>query len=332
MHRCRNHSGWHRLRAVKAELENLVVVLVRTRNPLNLGAVARAMSNFGAAELRAVQPYGKAWREARSAVGAGRVMARAKEFATLDEAVADCTLVVGTTSVGNREMKHPLYDSAEAAALLHERMRAGRVAVLFGSEKWGLSNEELSYCHWLLRIPTLDEHRSMNLGQAAAVLLYEMGGRGHKGAGSSKRFETARFESGFASEPTEEPNAGANGSKSAEKKRRKSLAQKAFKSGTALEKEGAGLKARAGLKKEEAPRQETGAFAGMEVVERIGEALLKALKKSGYVGQRKDELAEEKLRRMLRRFSLSAMDAEVFLGMIRKIEKELRGNERKADS
>ena len=170
----------------------------------------------------------------------------------------------------------------------------------------------------------------MNLGQAAAVLLYEMGGRGGKGAGGSKRFATARLESRFASEQTEEPNAGAaNGSKSAEKKRRKSLAQKTFKSRTALEKEGAGLKARAGLKQEEAPRQKTGAFAEMEVVERIGEALLKALKKSGYVGQRKDELAEEKLRRMLRRFSLSAMDAEVFLGMIRKIDKELRGNERK---
>ena len=96
----------------------MVVVLVRTRNPLNLGAVARAMSNFGAAELRAVQPYEKAWREARSAVGAGEVMAGAKEFATVAEAVADCSLVVGTTSVGNREVKHPLRELAEAAPVL----------------------------------------------------------------------------------------------------------------------------------------------------------------------------------------------------------------------
>jgi len=314
---------------VSAELENLVVVLVRTRNPLNLGAVARAMSNFGATELRAVRPYGKAWREARSAVGAGGVMASAKEFATLDEAVADCTLVVGTTSVGNREMKHPLHEPAVAAPLLHEQMRAGRVAVLFGSEKWGLSNEELSYCHWLLRIPTREEHRSMNLGQAAAVLLYEMGGRGGKGDEASKRCETTGLESGSASEKTDEPNAETNRSKSAEKKRRKSLTQQVVKSGTALENEGAGLKARAGLNKEPAPRQDRKAFAEMEVVERIGEALLKALKKSGYVGQRKNDLAAGKLRRMLRRFSLSAVDAEVFLGMIRKIEKELRGNERK---
>ena len=80
-------------------MEHLVVVLVRTRNPLNLGAVARAMSNFGAAELRVVEPYGKAWREARSAVGAGAVLAGAKEFATIAEAVADCSLVVGTTFI-----------------------------------------------------------------------------------------------------------------------------------------------------------------------------------------------------------------------------------------
>jgi len=287
------------------------------------------MSNFGATELRAVQPYGKAWREARSAVGADEVMASAKEFAALHEAVADCALVVGTTSVGNREMKHRLHDLAEAAPLLRERMGAGRVAVLFGSEKWGLSNEELSYCHWLLRIPTQQEHRSMNLGQAAAVLLYEMRGRGPKGEGGSKGFETAGLESGSASEQTKEPNAEAKTSKSAVKKRRKGLAQKAAKSGTALEDKGAGSRARARLKKEEAPRKEGCVFAEMEVVERIGEALLKALKKSGYVGPRKDELAEEKLRRMLRRFSLSAVDAEVFLGMIRKIEKELRGNEGK---
>src|SRR5262249_26951629 len=137
--------------------------------------------NFGAAELRAVQPYGKAWREARSAVGAGEMMERAREFATIADAVADCSLVVGTTSVGNRELKHPLRDLAEAAPLLHGRMAKGKVAVLFGSEKWGLSNEDLSYCHWLVRIPTREKHRSMNLGQAAAVVLYELGGRGAEG-------------------------------------------------------------------------------------------------------------------------------------------------------
>jgi TrmH family RNA methyltransferase len=158
-------------------MKNLCAVLVGTRNPLNVGAVARAMSNFGAMELRAVRPYEKAWREAKSAVGAGELLARAKEFANLAEAVADCSLVVGTTAVGNREMKHPLRRLEEGARLMGKRMETGRVAVLFGSEKWGLSNEDLSYCHWLMRIPTRVEHRSMNLGQAAAVVMYELGRR-----------------------------------------------------------------------------------------------------------------------------------------------------------
>jgi tRNA C32,U32 (ribose-2'-O)-methylase TrmJ len=291
---------------VSENLENLCVVLVKTRNPLNLGAVARAMSNFGAAELRAVRPYGKAWREARSAVGAGEVMAQAREFATIAEAVADCSLVVGTTSVGNRELKHPLRDLVEAAPLLRERMETGRVAVLFGSEKWGLSNEDLSYCHWLVRIPTLEEHRSMNLGQAAAVVLYEMGGRGGKGnqggkggigskGGKGSEFNQSLGE--FASERRE---------LNAETLRTKRRAQNKAKR--------ADLKASATGKQEE--KRE---FAEMETVERIGEVLLEALVKSGYVGPRKGELAEEKLRRMLRRFSMEAADAEVFLGMMRKI-------------
>src|SRR5258707_3636187 len=161
--------------AVSGEMKNLCVVLVGTRNPLNVGAVARAMSNLGAMELRAVRPYEKAWREAKSAVGAGELLARAKEFASLAEAVADCSLVVGTTAVGNREMKHPLRGLDEGARLIGKRMETGRVAVVFGSEKWGLSNEDLSYCHWLMRIPTRVEQRSMNLGQAAGLVMYEVG-------------------------------------------------------------------------------------------------------------------------------------------------------------
>ena len=83
------------------QLENLRVVLVRTRNPLNIGAAARAMSNFGAFHLRLVTPYEKAFREAVSAVGAAQLLARAEEFDSLAEATRDCSLVVGTTAVEN---------------------------------------------------------------------------------------------------------------------------------------------------------------------------------------------------------------------------------------
>jgi tRNA C32,U32 (ribose-2'-O)-methylase TrmJ len=88
--------------------EQLCVVLVAPRNPLNIGAAARAMSNFGFLHLRVVNPYDVAFREARSAVGASELLANAEEYKSLAEAVADCTLVVGTTAVRHRELQHPL--------------------------------------------------------------------------------------------------------------------------------------------------------------------------------------------------------------------------------
>jgi tRNA/rRNA methyltransferase len=154
--------------------ERLRVVLVSPRNPLNIGAAARAMSNFGFSRLRVVNPYEVAFREARSAVGAASVLEAAEEFQTVAEAVADCTLVVGTTAVGRRELQQPLRRLEYAARLIRRRLAASPVALLFGSEKFGLSNDDLSHCHWLMRIPTREEHESMNLGQSVAVCLYEL--------------------------------------------------------------------------------------------------------------------------------------------------------------
>ncbi len=139
---------------------------------MNIGAAARASSNFGFADLRVVNPYEVAFREARSAVGAARVLRNAREFDTVARAVADCTLVVGTASAGHREPKHTLRRLEHGARLI--RKHTGRVALLFGSEKFGLSNVDLSHCHWLMRIPTRAAHESMNLGQAVAVCLYEL--------------------------------------------------------------------------------------------------------------------------------------------------------------
>ena len=87
---------------------NLQLVLVSTRNPLNIGAAARAMHNFGFQNLRLVNPYHVAYREARSAVHAADVLKSAEEFPALSDAIADCELVVGTTSLGHRELQHPL--------------------------------------------------------------------------------------------------------------------------------------------------------------------------------------------------------------------------------
>ncbi len=158
--------------------DRLCVILVSTRNPLNIGAAARAMCNFGFHHLRLVHPYDLAFREARSAVGASSILTQAKVFATVAEAVADCTLVVGTTAIGHRQMQHPLHLLKDGARSILQELAAppyhpSRVAILFGSEKVGLSNEDLSHCHWLIHIPTGDEQKSMNLGQAVAVCLYE---------------------------------------------------------------------------------------------------------------------------------------------------------------
>ncbi len=156
------------------ELDQLCVVLVSTRNPLNIGAAARAMSNFGFSALRVVNPYEPSFREARSAVGAADLLASARQYQTVAEAVADCHLVVGTTAVGHRDLQSPLKTLAQGAEVMRAQLATGRVALLFGSEKTGLSNDDLSHCHWLLRIPTREEHGSMNLGQAVAVCLYEL--------------------------------------------------------------------------------------------------------------------------------------------------------------
>jgi tRNA/rRNA methyltransferase len=152
----------------------LRVVLSSPRNPLNIGAAARAMSNFGFSHLRLVNAYDVAFREARSAVRAGHVLEAARQFPTMAEAVADCSLVVGTTVAGRRELQHSVRRLEYGGRLIRKRLASGPVALLFGSEKTGLSNEDMAHCHWLMRIPTREGHGSMNLGQAAAICLYEL--------------------------------------------------------------------------------------------------------------------------------------------------------------
>lgn len=149
--------------------------MVRPRNPLNIGAAARAMSNFGAHRLRLVNAYAPGFREARSAVGASDLLNSAEEYKTVADAVADCSLVVGTTAVRNRVLQQPVRRLDEnSGATIRQRLQSERVALLFGSEKIGLTNKDFSHCHWLLNIPTKAKNISMNLGQSVAVCLYEL--------------------------------------------------------------------------------------------------------------------------------------------------------------
>ena len=174
--------------------DRLRVVLVSARNPLNIGAAARAMSNFGFTNLRLVNPYAVAFREARSAVGAASLLAGATEHVSVAEAVADGTLVVGTTALGNRELTQPLRRLEYGARLIRKQLAIGPVALLFGSEKYGLSNDDLSHCHWLIRVPAREEHGSMNLGQAVAVCLYELVRDARAGAARPRPLKPATAE------------------------------------------------------------------------------------------------------------------------------------------
>src|SRR5262245_29458202 len=98
------------------------------------------MSNFGLLDLRVVNPYEASFREARSAVGGSEVLAKAREYESVAGAVADCALVVGTTSAARRELQHPLHRLDQAGKLIRKQPGSARVALLFGSEKRGLSN------------------------------------------------------------------------------------------------------------------------------------------------------------------------------------------------
>jgi len=150
------------------------IVLVSPRNPLNIGAAARAMSNFGLCDLRLVTPYDVAFREAKSAVRSRYILESAQVHDSVSAAISGCGLVVGTTAVGHRDLHIPLYRLETAGTMIVQQAQSSPVALLFGSEKFGLSNEDLSFCQWALRIPTREEHGSMNLGQAVAICLYEL--------------------------------------------------------------------------------------------------------------------------------------------------------------
>ena len=162
----------------RLNFDRLDVVLVSPRNPLNIGAVARAMANFGFSQLGVVAPYEEHWREARSAIGAEDLLQKAKRTESLAEALAHCTLAIGTATLSHRIPEQEFISLPALAPRVHSELnRGGRVALVFGPEKRGLTREDLSRCHLLVEIPTDSRQPSMNLGQAVAVCLYELARR-----------------------------------------------------------------------------------------------------------------------------------------------------------
>ena len=133
------------------------------------------MANFGFARLKVVAPYEPHWQEAKSAIGAEELLQSAEETKSLAEAVGDCTLVAGTGTLTYRKPEQTVVRLPDLAGMVrHEMARGGRVALVFGPEKHGLTRKDLAHCHLLVEIPTDAKQPSMNLGQAVAVCLYEL--------------------------------------------------------------------------------------------------------------------------------------------------------------
>ena len=150
------------------------IVLVGTQHPGNIGAAARALKTMGLSRLVLVAPEQYPADEAfRRAAGADDLLAAADVVATLAEAVADCRLVLGCTARSRRVALEEL-DPRAAASRIVDFAGAGQVALVFGRERTGLSNEELQLCHASVHIPANPEYSSLNLAAAVQVLAYEL--------------------------------------------------------------------------------------------------------------------------------------------------------------
>ncbi len=155
-------------------LENIRIVLVNTSHPGNIGAAARAMKNMGLSRLYLVDPKQHPTFESYSrAAGADDVLGNAVITASLTDALSGCVWVAGT-SARERAVQWPLYDPRECAGLCLDQAVQGDIAIVFGRERTGLTNEELEMCNGLVHIPTNPEYNSLNVSAAVQVLCYEM--------------------------------------------------------------------------------------------------------------------------------------------------------------
>ena len=155
-------------------LNSVKVVLVGTTHPGNIGATARAMKNMGILDLALVEP-----KEFPSDVATFRskaakdILEKASVHTSLEEAISECELVVGTSARG-RTIPWPVLNPREAAEEMHKSSLNGKVAIVFGREDRGLTNEELGLCNFHVHIPSDPEYSSLNLSQAVQILAYEI--------------------------------------------------------------------------------------------------------------------------------------------------------------
>jgi len=155
--------------------DHISVVLVETVQPGNIGSAARAMSNMGLSRLRLVRPRGVLSSECLKMAGkAVDIVTGAAVFDSLQEALEDQNIVIATTSSRDRAAKQRLYSPREVAPLVLEYTATQKVALVFGSEKRGLTDDHLALCQYLVTIPAHPGHPVLNLAQAVMVLAYEI--------------------------------------------------------------------------------------------------------------------------------------------------------------
>ncbi len=155
-------------------LDRIRIVLINTTHPGNIGAAARAMKVMGLSALHLVTP--KAFPNADAtamASGADDLLQAARVHESLDSALADCSLVLGT-SARFRSLPMPILDVRRASEQALEESASRKVAILFGRERYGLTNEEMQRCQYLVNIPANPAYSSLNLAQAVQIVAYEL--------------------------------------------------------------------------------------------------------------------------------------------------------------
>lgn len=167
---------------------SICIVLVRPRNPQNIGAAARAMGNFGLEDLRVVEPYAPVWQEAVSAVDAHYILTNAKVYPDILSAAADCNLIIATTALKNRKVGQQVVSLPDIQNFLAD-YKDQNIAIVFGPEKTGLTGQEIELAHAVLNIPTTAKVPSINLAQAVILCCYELS----KNTIKTKRVGTKRL-------------------------------------------------------------------------------------------------------------------------------------------
>ena len=155
-------------------LSNIRIVLIQTSHPGNIGAAARAMKTMGLSDLCLVSPsrFPDAQAEAMAS-GADDVLQQAVVVSSLADAVADCQVIIGTSARSQRTLRWVISEPRECGAIANRQAEKGKVAIVFGRERTGLTNKELALCHQLVHIPSNPDYSSLNVAAAVQILSYE---------------------------------------------------------------------------------------------------------------------------------------------------------------